>query len=207
LGNIFKKVSYDQIYDEHVFLFSAHSVIKAFKKFGFNLVNIERIDTHGGSMRYFLSKSEIPDENINKIDEILEDEVNLGLTSYRGMIDFSKKVNQSKEDLIKLLSELHDRNIKVAGYAATSKSTTILNFCDIGPDLLECIYDTTPIKVGKFSPGKHIPIIDYNKFKTQNSYKHLFLFAWNHMNEIMAKEKEFSNIGKWLTHVPEVRIL
>ena len=206
LGDIFKKVSYDQIYDEHVFLFSAHSVINAFKKFGFNLVNIEKINTHGGSMRYYLSKREPSTEKKNLINKILNDELDLGLTSYDGMLAFSKKVENSRRELINLFSNFFEKKIKVAGYAATSKSTTILNFCDIGPDLLECIYDTTPIKIGKFSPGKHIPIIDYKNFKAEE-YSHLFLFAWNHIDEIRKKEEYFSKNGKWITHVPKVEIL
>ena len=94
----------------------------------------------------------------------------------------------------------------MCGYAATSKSTTILNYCNIGPDLIECIYDTTPLKQGKFSPGMHIPIIDWKEFDT-NMPDFTFLFAWNHLKEIMSKEKSYTSQGrKWITHIPTVQI-
>ena len=95
----------------------------------------------------------------------------------------------------------------MAGYGATSKSTTILNYCEIGPDLIEYISDTTPIKQGKYTPGMHIPVVPYQTFK-DNPPDYAVLFAWNHAEEIMIKEKEFmASGGKWIVHVPEVRII
>jgi methylation protein EvaC len=95
----------------------------------------------------------------------------------------------------------------VAGYAATSKSTTVLNYCGIGPDLIEYICDTTPIKQGKLSPGVHIPVVPYETFKN-NLPDYALLLAWNHAEEIMAKEKDYMAAGgKWIVHVPEVKVL
>ena len=88
--------------------------------------------------------------------------------------------------------------------AATAKSTTVLNYCDIGPNLIDCIYDTTPIKQNKFSPGMHIPVKPY----TKDWYKEAdcaVLFAWNHAKEIFAKENEFKqNGGQWVLFMPHV---
>ena len=99
------------------------------------------------------------------------------------------------------LIEFKKKGLKISGYAATSKSTTVLNFCGIDEKIIDCIYDTTPDKIGKFSPGMHIPIINYNKFN--NKYPDVvYLFAWNHKNEIFKKEKDFNNKGgKWFSHV------
>ena len=87
---------------------------------------------------------------------------------------------------------------KICGYAATSKSTTILNYCNIDTSMIDFICDTTTEKIGKFSPGKHIPIVDMNYF-----YKNLphciYLFAWNHKEEIFKKENSFK--GEWFSHV------
>ncbi|MDD5170741.1 MAG: SAM-dependent methyltransferase, partial [Syntrophales bacterium] len=95
----------------------------------------------------------------------------------------------------------------VVGYAATSKSTTVTNYCGITPDLVEYISDTTPIKQGKYSPGTHIPIRSYEEFKA-NYPEYALLFGWNHAEEIMAKEKAFSaGGGKWLVYVPKVQII
>jgi methylation protein EvaC len=106
-----------------------------------------------------------------------------------------------------LLKQLKADGKRVVGYAATSKSTTVLNYCDIGPDLIEYICDTTPIKQGKFSPGMHIPIKSYEDFKNDRP-DYAVLFAWNHAQEIFEKEKAFIDQGgKWIVFVPEVKVL
>jgi methylation protein EvaC len=107
--------------------------------------------------------------------------------------------------LVSLLQKLKAQGKRVVGYGATSKSTTILNYCGIGPDLIAYICDTTPVKQGKFTPGMHIPVIPYECFK-DDTPDYAVLFAWNHADEIMAKEKEFmARGGKWIVHVPEVK--
>ncbi|MFZ2950681.1 MAG: methyltransferase C-terminal domain-containing protein, partial [Desulfuromonadaceae bacterium] len=109
--------------------------------------------------------------------------------------------------LMALLSDLKRQGKRVVGYGATSKSTTITNYCGITPDLVEFISDTTPIKQGKFSPGAHIPVRHYDEF-TKNHPEYALLFAWNHAAEIMAKEERFRNAGgKWIVYVPGVRVL
>ena len=95
----------------------------------------------------------------------------------------------------------------MVGYGATSKSTTILNYSDIGPDLIEYICDNTPIKQNKFSPGKHIPIVSIEKFKNDDP-DYILLFAYNHAKEIMEKEQDFSDRGgKWILYVPNLQII
>ena len=99
----------------------------------------------------------------------------------------------------KALELFKDDNLKVVGYGATSKSTTILNYCDIGPDLIEYIVDTTPIKQNTLTPGKHIPVLPYDAFTPHPDVS--VLFAWNHKKEILSKESNFS--GQWITHLYE----
>ena len=83
--------------------------------------------------------------------------------------------------------------------AQLQKSTTILNFCGINSKQIDCIFDTTPDKINKLTPGSHIPIVDYKYFKNSN-YRNVFLFAWNHKKEIMIKEKKKKNIH-WFSHL------
>lgn len=119
---------------------------------------------------------------------------------------FRGNVEKSRRDLMALLHRLHREGRKVAGYAATSKSTTVINYCGITPELLAYISDTTPLKQGKYSPGMHIPICPYEFFQTEYP-DYALLFGWNHGEEIMAKEEAFMAAGgKWILYVPEVRI-
>jgi len=200
LGSMVSKTSYDQIYDEHVYIFSVSSVKKIFNKFGFELINVLPQTTHGGSMRYIVArKGEYQIEKNVELNEQIE--INQKIVSHDGLLNFKNKCNESKAKIIDMLNRFKEKGKLVSGYAATSKSTTILNFCQIRDDLINCIYDTTPDKIGKYSPGVHIPIVDYKEF--QKKYPDVvYLFAWNHKNEIFNKEKKFiENGGEWFSHV------
>jgi methylation protein EvaC len=206
LGDVIAKTSYDQIYDEHVFLFSGLSIQYLFEKEGMELIDVQPQKTHGGSMRYVLAhKGVYPVKN--SVIELLAKEREQGLDRLTTFEKFRINVENSKSDLLALLKELKKQGKKIAGYAATSKSTTVLNFCGIGSDLIDYICDTTPIKQGKLSPGMHIRVVPYDEFKN-NTPDYAFLFAWNHAEEIMVKEKEYVvSGGKWIVHVPTVKVL
>ena len=104
------------------------------------------------------------------------------------------------------LNLLKNKGNKIVGYAATSKSTTVINYCGITPDLVEFISHTTPIKQGKFSPGAHIPIRSHVEFE-ENYPDYALLFAWNHAAEIMEKEEKFRDFGgKWIFYVPNLEV-
>jgi methylation protein EvaC len=206
LGEVVAKTSYDQIYDEHVFLFSALSIRHLFGLHGMELIDCLPQNTHGGSMRYVLAhKGAYPASRA--VSERIEQEKGQGLDRLGTYERLRTNIERSRTDLVKLLKDLKAQGKTVAGYGATSKSTTILNYCGIGPDLIAYISDTTPIKQGKFTPGMHIPVVPYEAFKS-NRPDYAMLFAWNHAEEIMAKEKEFVAAGgKWIVHVPRVTVL
>ncbi len=197
LGSMFEKISYDQIYDEHIFIFSVTSVSKIFKLFDMELVDVFPQTTHGGSMRYITGR-----KNIHKISDnvntLLEKEKLKNLDNISSCKKFKNNCELSKIKTIESLLKFKDNNYKIAGYAATSKSTTILNYCNINSKIIDYICDTTPEKIGKFSPGTHIPIVDMYHFKKFNPDV-AYLFAWNHKDEILKKEKNYK--GKWFSHV------
>lgn len=206
LGDIVEKTSYDQIYDEHVFLFSAHSVQYIFSLHGMELIDVLPQKTHGGSMRYVLAHADAYPVS-EAVSQLLAREKVLGLHRLSTFETFRRNVEQSRTDLVALLRKLKAEGKRIAGYGATSKSTTILNYCGIGPDLIEFISDTTPIKQGKSTPGMHISVKPYDAFQA-NPPDYAVLFAWNHADEIMAKEKAFMEAGgRWIVHVPKVQVL
>lgn len=206
LGDVIEKTSYDQIYDEHVFLFSAHSIRYLFNLHGMELIDAQPQKTHGGSMRYVLAHAGAYPVS-KTVTQLLQKEQAIGLHRFSTYDTFRKNVEQSRSDLVNLLRDLKSQGKRIAGYGATSKSTTILNYCGIGPELIEYISDTTPIKQGKFTPGMHIPVKPYETFKA-NPPDYAVLFAWNHAEEIMAKEKAFMEAGgRWIVHVPKVQVL
>ncbi len=197
LGEILKKGSYDQIYDEHIYYFSASSVQKIAKDHGLVLVDAKRLDTHGGSMRYYITNN----KNIKKskrLLSILKNEKKLLIDNIKSLYRFKKKINNLKYNFFNKLKKLSSQNVKVYGYGATSKSSTILHFCKINKKLIKGIFDNSKTKINKFSPGKKIKILDHKKIRKIDP-KYCILFAWNHYKEIMNKEKKRKI--KWISHL------
>ena len=157
-------------------------------------------------MRYTLAHTGQKNVSENVIN-LIQHEKKLGLDNSNSYQGFANNVNKIRDDLISLLKSLKRKKKKVVAYGATSKSTTVTNYFGITSDLVEAIYDTTPIKQNKFSPGAHIPVLPYVEFHKSNP-DYVLLFAWNHSIEIMKKEKEFmSNNKYWITYIPEVKVL
>ena len=134
-------------------------------------------------------------------------EQKLGLHLPETYEQFRRNVEASRDQLVKMLTDLKAQGKRVVGYAATSKSTTINNYCGITADLVEFICDTTPIKQGKYSPGTHIPIKPYGAF-CDDYPDYALLYAYNHAKEILDKEHRFEAAGgKWILYAPKAQVL
>jgi len=206
LGDMIAKTSYDQIYDEHVFIFSANSVQRAFAPFELELVDVTPQITHGGSMRYTLAPKGRRQVS-KKVNEQLAKEAALGLDRAETYLQFKANCENSRATLMRTLGRLRNQQKRVVGYGATSKSTTVINYCGITPAYVEFISDTTPIKQGRLSPGAHIPVKAYGEFAKRYP-DYALLFAWNHAAEIREKETGFVAAGgRWIVYVPEVAIV
>nr|ACJ60959.1 VEG17 [uncultured soil bacterium] len=206
LGDIVERTSFDQIYDEHFFFFTARSVQEMARRHGLELVDVERIPVHGGEVRYTLALAGARTPT-NAVAELLAWEAERQLSEYATLERFAVKVKKNKEDLIALLTKLRDEGKRVVGYGATAKGATVNNFCGVTPDLVEFISDTTPAKQGKLSPGQHIPVHPHKKF-ADNYPDYALLFAWNHADEIMNAEQAFRDAGgKWILYVPDVHVI
>ncbi len=206
LGDMIAKTSYDQIYDEHVFIFSATSVSSAFSRHGLELIDVLPQPTHGGSMRYVLAQKGAHPV-APAVGLLLDKERQQGLHTKATFDQFRRNCETSRTSLKELLASLRRAGKRVVGYGATSKSTTVTNYCGIGPEDVEFVSDTTPIKQGKLTPGSHIPVKPYEAF-ARNPPDYALLFAWNHAAEIFEKEHGFrSRGGKWIMFVPRVEIV
>ncbi len=205
LINVLDQISYDQIYDEHVFIFSLTSIQNICKKFNLEVFDVEKLQTAGGSLRYYIARKGFKNISGN-VKSILLSENKYSLYSEKTYLNFKDKCETSKIELKSLLDKLSESKT-IVSYGATSKTTTIFNYCDINTTNICFITDTTPNKQGKYSPGKHIPIYNYEYFR-KNIPDYCFLGAWNHSSEIFKKEKNFfSEQGKWITHTPSPKVL
>lgn len=206
LGDIVEKISYDQIYDEHAFYFSLASISYLFEQHDMQVVDVQPQNVHGGSMRYIIAHQGAYPVS-RAVQAQREKENLLGLQRAETFEQLRRDIEHSRDELMALLEKVKRQGKRVVGYAATSKSTTITNYCGITPGLVEFISDTTPIKQGKYSPGAHIPVRSYDEFKARYP-DYALLFGWNHAEEIMAKEQAFKTSGgKWIVYVPQVQVL
>ena len=204
----FKKISYDQFYNEHIYVFSLLSIIKTIKKFNLEVFDVEKLTTHGGSLRYYIKKFSNKKFSISKkVKEQLNQEKQFGLNRYSTYRIFNNKVENSRKKLNKIFLNLKKENKKIIGYGATAKVTTVLNYCNIKNTTIDYFVDTTPDKVGKYMPGSHIYIKKYRKPLTKD-IDYAFLGAWNFKDEILKKEKKYiKNGGKFITHIPFPKII
>ena len=203
-----KKNTYDQFYNEHIYVFSFNSLKYALRKHNLIIFHIENIETHGGSTRFYIKKKE--NKNLKVKNTVLKQiikEKKMNITKVKTYINFAKRVNKSKVKFIKIIKDLKNINKKIIGYGATAKSCTVLNFCKINNKYIDYFIDITPEKQKKYTPGTHIPII--KKARNINPSQTVFyLGAWNFLKEIIKKEKRFiKNGGKFLIHTPYPRII
>ena len=151
-------------------------------------------------MRYVIGRKDQHkiSENVNTL---LNYEKENKLDDLESCLNFKKDCENSKINTINSLKEMKKKGKKICGYGATAKSSTILNYCKLGIETIDFICDTTKEKIGKFSPGSHIPIVSVDHFH-KNNPDIAYLFAWNHKNEIFQKEKDFiKKGGEWFSHV------
>ena len=201
-----KNNTYDQFYNEHIYVFSSISLNNILKKHNLEIYDVENLEIHGGSNRYYIKKKNKIFKISKRFKENLKKEFKFGLNELSTHIKFSKKVYESKKKLVKIFNDLKKQNKKIIGYGASAKAVTIVNYCNLKEDYFDYFYDTTKQKINKFLPGTKIKVIKYKKLK--NVKKYVFLGAWNFYKEILKKEDYFFNrSGKFITHAPNPRII
>ncbi len=206
--DIFEKTSYDQIYDEHVWYFTVSFMNNMLEPLGYHVFNCEHIEVHGGELRMYVGhKDTFPAKPI--VSKWLAKESNLD----RKIEALRINIMKSKIKLLEILNRVKKEKKTICGFGATSKSTTIFNYCGIGPDLIPFVTDTTPIKIGKYYPGVHIPIVkqevfEEGKIDSKKKIDYAFLGAWNHFKEISKYQEWYTKSGgHWITHVPKPRVI
>ena len=202
LLEILKRVSYDQVYDEHAHLFSVIALHELLSMVGLKIFRVDHLrNIHGGSNRIWACKN--PSAIEASVDAAILEEMGQRLHEKFCYHIFADEVLESKEKLRKTLIRHKNDGKKIISYGATGKSAIVFNYCGIGPELIDYVTDTTPEKQGLYTPGTHIPIIAPKETIEADI---AFLGAWNFEKEICENEKEFlAKGGKFITHVPYVR--
>lgn len=205
LADMVEKMEYDSIYLEHLRYYSLKPLIRLFELYGMQVFDAERISTHGGSLRVYACKKGVYEisENISKITE---EEEKAGLYSKKTFEDFAQRIEKTKEKLREILLKIKKDGNKIVGIGAPAKGNTLLNYCEIGTNILEYLAERESLKVGKFSPGMHLKVVEEKQvFEDQPEYA--LLLAWNLKNIIVPKIKEKGFKGKFVIPNPEPHIM
>tara|TARA_A100001011_G_scaffold376514_1_gene439188 strand:+ start:437 stop:2992 length:2556 start_codon:yes stop_codon:yes gene_type:complete len=189
LLNTLKDLTFDNIYHEHYNYWSLTSLVNFFNQFDGKIFKSELIDTHGGSIRVFISKNK--KVKIEKsIKKMLKEEEEFGIKSYKTYQEFAKKVYKIRENVRKNIKKLKEKNNLIIGYGAPAKATTALNFFGISKEI-KCIVEDNKLKHNKFVPGVKIPI--KNKSEIKNKDNTLIVLAWNFFQDIKKNNSNLSN--------------
>ncbi len=188
LMNTLKDLTFDNIYHEHYNYWSLTSLINFFKQFEAKIIKVERVNTHGGSLRVYIKKDKKAKIE-NNVKQMLLEEENFGIKKFETYKKFGEKVYKIRENVRKNIKKLKDKNKIIIGYGAPAKATTALNFFGISKEI-DFIVEDNKLKHNKFIPGVKIPI--KNKSQIKNKKNTLIILAWNFYKDIIKNNSELS---------------
>jgi SAM-dependent methyltransferase len=190
---------FDTMYHEHLCYYSVTAQDHLFRRHGLFLNDVERIPTHGGSIRSYVGRR---DDVRDSIKQILAEERELGVDSYHFYGTFGERVERTKEQLLELLHGLKRDGKRVAAYGASAKGSTMLSYLNAGPELVEFVVDRNVHKQGKFMPGVHNPIYGPEAIAARKP-DYLLLLVWNLKDEVMRQQDAFRRAGgKFIIPIP-----
>jgi SAM-dependent methyltransferase len=195
---------FDTIYHEHLCYFSVTAVDHLFRRHGLFLNDVRRLPIHGGSLRFYFE----PHENVGaSVRALLREENKLGINTFSFYEKFSTRVAAIGDELHAMLRRLKLDGAKIAAYGAAAKGATMINFARVNRDLVDFVVDRNIHKIGKYMPGKHLPIRPVEALLEEQP-DYALLLAWNFADEILEQQAEFRRRGgRFIVPVPEPRII
>jgi SAM-dependent methyltransferase len=207
LLELIEHVEFDTIYHEHFSYFSVYAIERVFARHGLRLYDVERLPTHGGSLRIFAAHAARTDlKDSAALREVRAQENAAGLKDLAVYMKFSKRVEECRDSLLTFLSIAKREGKRVAAYGAAAKGNTLLNFCSVTPQDIAFVADRNPHKQRKFLPGTHIPVVSPEELM-QAKPDYVLILPWNLRDEI---RQQLKGIGAWggrfVTPLPLARI-
>ena len=205
LLNLIKQCQFDTIYHEHYSYLSVRTVSEIFKKNGLRIFRVEKIPTHGGSIRIYGCKKNAEYKRDQSIDKIIDEEKQEGLFDLNQYHAFRTKAEKIKAEFLEFLYKAKAGGKKVCAYGAAAKGNTLINFSKVDQDLITFVADASDSKVNKFLPGSRIPILaPASLFDFNPDY--VIILPWNLAAEIKNKFSKLADQGcKFFTFVPKVK--
>jgi SAM-dependent methyltransferase len=198
---------FDTIYHEHISYFSVRALERLVEQFDMQVVDVDRVDVHGGTIRAHIqrqSADRTPERIVSDLEHL---ELAMGLDRRETYDDFADRVERTRTRINTLLDLLDDEDVSIVGYGAPAKGNVLLNYCDIGPERLDYLLDTTPKKQGTYSPGMNVPVRSPEAFH-DDPPEYAFLLAWNYKTAILEKEAAYRESGgQFVVPIPYVDVV
>jgi SAM-dependent methyltransferase len=198
---------FDTVYHEHLSYFSLTSLTSLFERHGLRIVDVECLAIHGGSLRLFLQKVAEASTVSRVVQNLLNQEKKLGMDKAEFYLEFKKRVEGLRKDLLTLLQRLKTEGATIAAYGASAKGSTLLNYFGIGSNFLDFVVDRSTVKQGLFTPGTHLPIYGPEKL-LELKPDNVLLLTWNFADEILTQQKEYRRRGgRFIVPIPSVVVI
>ncbi|OHA17042.1 MAG: hypothetical protein A3C79_02040 [Candidatus Taylorbacteria bacterium RIFCSPHIGHO2_02_FULL_45_28] len=205
LLDIIKKLEFDTIYHEHLRFYALKPLIRLLGDAGLSVVDAERISAAGGSIRVYARKGKLPSSK--RVKDLIAEEEKVGLYDTKTLIAFAKKIYTAKNDLLTILLKCKKEGARIAGLTSSARSNTLLGFSKINETILDyaCEKNGSP-KIGLYTPGTHIPVVDEARL-LEDQPEYALVLSWHIGEELMKKTKAAGYIGKFIMPLPIPRIV
>lgn len=206
LTHLLEKLEYDTIYHEHLSYLSVQPMQRLFSQFGMQIIDVQEVSIHGGTLRYHAArKGEYP--AAKTVEQYISKEESDGIYSMEYLSKFSQSVQQHRDELVWMLKVLKHEGKRIAGVSAPAKGMTLLNYCKIGNETLDFLTEKSALKIGKYTPGTHIPVVADAEL-TNRMPDYALLLAWNFAEEIMKNLEAYRKKGgKFIIPIPTPQIV
>jgi methylation protein EvaC len=210
LGKMMHELQYDMIYHEHLYYHSLVSLTEHFKRYDMMVFDVKPVPIHAGSMRYYVCKkgSRHASAVTPAVAALREEELANGYDRKETFHQFAAGVADRKDKLMELLDRLKAEGKTIAGYGASGRANTMIQYCGIDHNYLEYMIDDAPAKAGYYTPGSHFVIHPGSILEQANPPDYLLIFAWSFYEEIAKKcTRYLENGGRMIIPLPEVSVM